>query len=152
MSKKSFIAALIAVMSSAVIVLSFSACGSDSRNTEYIDGTYTGRSSDFKEDESGNGAGYGEVTITVKDNKITECTFRTYELDGTLKDESYGADLSRENRLKAQKAVQSADKYASLIVGKSSADEVDAISGATISCNEFKEAVNDALKKAEKTS
>ena len=152
MSKKSFIAALIAVMSSAVIVLSFSACGSDSRNTEYIDGTYTGRSSDFKEDESGNGAGYGEVTIKIENNKIADCTFMMYELDGTLKDENYGADLSRENRLKAQKAVQSADKYASGVIGKSSVDDIDAISGATISCNEFKEAINDVLKKAEKTS
>lgn len=152
MKKKSYIAALLAVMSSAVIVLSLSACSSDNKTAEYIDGTYTGRSSDFEEDESGNGAGYGEVTIKIENNKITDCTFKMYELDGTLKDESYGADLSRENRLKAQKAVQSADKYASSVIGKSSANEVDAISGATISCNEFKEAVNDALKKAEKTS
>ena len=152
MSKRSFTAALIAVMSSAVMVLSFSACGSETKTSEYMDGTYTGRSSDFDEDESGNGAGYGEVTIKIEDNKITDCNFKMYELDGTLKDENYGADLSRENRLKAQKAVQSADKYSSAIIGKSSADNVDAISGATISCNEFKEAVNDALKKAEKTS
>ena len=73
-----------------------------------------------------------------------------YNLDGTLKDESYGADLSRENRLKAQKAVQSANKYASALIGKSSAEDIDAISGATISCKEFKEAVGNALKKAEK--
>lgn len=151
MSKRNYITALFAVISSAVILLSFSACSSNNKTAEYTDGTYTGKSSDFEEDESGNGAGYGEVTITVKDNKITECTFRMYELDGTLKDENYGADLSRENRLKAQKAVQSADKYSSAIIGKSSADEVDVISGATISCNEFKEAVNDALKKAEKS-
>ena len=73
-----------------------------------------------------------------------------YNLDGTLKDESYGADLSRENRLKAQKAVQSANKYASALIGKISAEDIDAISGATISCKEFKEAVGNALKKAEK--
>ena len=73
-----------------------------------------------------------------------------YELDGTMKDESYGADLSKENRLKAQKAVQSADKYAALLIKSGSIDGVDAISGATISCSEFKEAVNDALSKAAK--
>lgn len=152
MSKKSFAVTLTAFLSSALIILSCSACNSsDQKNAEYNDGTYSGRSSNFEEDESGNGAGYGEVTIKLENNKITDCTFKMYELDGTLKDESYGADLSRENRLKAQKAVQSADKYASALIGKSSADELDAISGATISCNEFKEAVNDALKKAEKS-
>lgn len=151
MSRKLFITSLLAVISSVIIVLSFSACSSDNRTAEYNDGTYTGRSSDFEEDESGNGAGYGEVSVKIENNKITDCTFKMYELDGTLKDESYGADLSRENRLKAQKAVQSADKYASALIGKSSADDIDAISGATISCNEFKEAVNDALKKAEKS-
>lgn len=116
--------------------------------SQYKDGTYTGRSTDFEADESGNGAGYGEVEITIKDNKIVDCSFKMYELDGTLKDEDYGSDLSDENRLKAQKAVQSAERYAALLVAKGSLDDVDAISGATISYNEFTEAVNDALNKA----
>ena len=114
----------------------------------YKDGTYTGRSSDFQADESGNGAGYGEVSIEIKDNKVVSCEFKLYELDGTLKDETYGADLSQENRLKAQKAVQSAEHYAAMLVDGGSLDGVDAISGATISYNEFLEAVNDALSKA----
>ena len=122
-------------------------CSSNS-NTSYKDGTYSGRSSDFEEDESGNGSGYGEVEIEIKDNKITACTFKMYELDGTLKDDQYGADLSKENRLKAQKAVQSAQRYADLLVKSGSVDDIDAISGATISYNEFKEAVKDALSKA----
>ena len=37
-----------------------------------------------------NGNGYGEVTITIKDNAITACEFKTYEENGTLKDENYG--------------------------------------------------------------
>ena len=134
-----------------VLCMGLSACGSSSEPAaaaSYKDGVYQGRSSDFEEDESGNGAGYGEVELEIKDNKVTSCTFTMYELDGTLKDETYGADLSKENRLKAQKAVQSADKYAAKLVEAGSIDEVDAISGATISCNEFKEAVNDALKQA----
>lgn len=152
MIKKRFSVILTVFLSSALIVLSCSACNnSDNKNAEYSDGTYSGRSSNFEEDESGNGAGYGEVSIKIENNKISECSFKMYNLDGTLKDENYGADLSRENRLKAQKAVQSADKYASAIIGKGSADDIDAISGATISCNEFKEAINDALKKAEKS-
>ena len=128
-------------------------CG-DSKSSapaSYRDGTYNGRSSDFEADESGNGAGYGEVELTIRDGKISDCSFVLYELDGTVKDDTYGADLSRENRLKAQKAVQSAPKYAALLVEKGSLDQVDAISGATISFNEFKEAVSDALSKAAET-
>lgn len=151
MSRKKLLNLLLMLTASAIIVLSLSACGSSEKKTaEYNNGTYSGRSSNFEEDESGNGAGYGEVSIRIENNKITECTFKLYNLDGTIKDETYGADLSRENRLKAQKAVQAGDKYAAAVIGKSSADEVDAISGATISCKEFKEAVSEALKKAEK--
>ena len=136
-----------------VLMLLLTACGGgSSTNTpaNYADGTYSGRSSDFEEDESGNGSGYGEVEIEIKGNKIISCTFLMYELDGTLKDSTYGADLSKENRLKAQKAVQSADKYAEMLVKSGSLDGVDAISGATISYNEFLEAVKDALNKAAK--
>lgn len=151
MIKRKKTAVLLSVLLSAIMVTAFAACsGGNERSAEYKDGTYTGRSSDFAEDESGNGAGYGEVSIKLENNKITECEFKMYNLDGTIKDETYGAELSRENRLKAQKAVQSADKYAAAVIGKGSADDIDAISGATITCSEFKEAVNDALKKAEK--
>lgn len=114
----------------------------------YADGTYTGRSSDFQADESGNGAGYGEVELTLSGNRVVACTFALYELDGTKKDETYGAGLSQENRLKAQKAVQAADKYAQSLAEQGSLEGVDAISGATISHSEFIEAVNDALSKA----
>ena len=133
----------------AVLAASLLACGTKTAtHTSFADGTYTGRSSDHEEDESGNGSGYGTVELVIKDNRIASCTFTMYELDGTLKDDTYGADLSKENRLKAQKAVQSADKYAEMLVNGGTLDGVDAISGATISYNEFIEAVNDALDKA----
>ncbi len=149
MKKRLTISAVI--LSAAVLLLSAAGCSGESKAKAYQNGTYTGRSSDFKEDEEGNGSGYGEVEIEIKDNKITACTFKMYELDGTLKDENYGAGLTQENRLKAQKAVQSAGKYSALIEKSGSLEGVDAISGATISYEELKEAVNDALKKAEKT-
>lgn len=139
-------------MSAAAVLLiaavSMAACGKTAAVTGYADGVYSGRSSDFQEDESGNGAGYGEVELEIKDNAVVACTFKMYELDGTLKDENYGSDLSKENRLKAQKAVQSADKYAAQLIDVGQPDGVDAISGATISYNEFLEAVEDALSKA----
>ena len=136
---------------SLVMALMMTGCGESSSEPAakgYKDGTYSGRSSDYEEDESGNGAGYGTVELEIKDNKIVSCTFKMFELDGTQKDESYGADLSKENRLKAQKAVQSAAKYAQALVSAGSLDGVDVITGATISYNEFKEAVNDALNQA----
>ncbi len=139
----------IALLLLCVTCLSVIACGKSTKPANYADGVYSGRSSDFQEDESGNGAGYGEVTIEIQNNRIVSCTFKMYELDGTLKDETYGADLSKENRLKAQKAVQSAEKYAEMLVNAGALDGVDAISGATISCKEFREAVEQALKKAE---
>ena len=139
---------LIVLLCVLTLVFSLAACGGEKKPSSYADGTYTGRSSNFEEDESGNGAGYGEVEIVIKNNRIVSCTFKMYELDGTLKDESYGADLSKENRLKAQKAVQSVEKYASRLVEAGGLDGVDAISGATISYNEFIEAVNNALSKA----
>ena len=133
----------------AAMTMLLTACGEDKKAAvTYQDGHYEGRSSDFAEDESGNGSGYGAVSIDIASGKITACEFTMYELDGTVKDETYGSDLSKENRLKAQKAVQSAPKYAASLVEKGSLDDVDAISGATISYNEFKEAVNDALTKA----
>ena len=134
----------------AVLMVSVMAtgCGGSKKAANYKDGTYSGRSSDYEDDEDGNGSGYGTVEITIKDNKVVACTFEMYELDGTLKDDSYGADMSKENRLKAQKAVQSAEKYAQMLVEAGMPDDIDAISGATISHNEFLEAVDDALAKA----
>ena len=132
------------------LVLGLVSCGSkeEKEETKYKDGTYTGRSSDFNSDEDGNGAGYGEVEITIKDGSIASCDFVLYELDGKVKDETYGEDLSDENRLKAQKAVKAAERYSALLVDGNNLDGVDALSGATITYNEFTEAVKDALSKA----
>ncbi|MBQ7371636.1 MAG: FMN-binding protein [Blautia sp.] len=137
-------------------VLALSGCGGGSKEVSYKDGTYTGKSQIHIDegDEEGNGNGYGEVTLTIKDNVITECEFLTYEEDGTQKDEDYGksSDSSGSHRdyyNKAQKAVQAASKYAEQLVETGSLKEIDAITGATINYHEFQEAVEDALKQAE---
>ena len=131
--------------------------GGSSKEVSYQDGTYTGRSEIHIDegDEEGDGNGYGEVTLTIKDNVITDCEFLTYEEDGTLKDEDYGksSDSSGSHRdyyNKAQKAVGAAAKYAAQLVETGDLKAVDAISGATINYEEFQEAVEDALKQAEK--
>lgn len=142
--------ALIIAMA-ALCALSFTGCG----EKNYSDGTYTARSQEYinDEDDSTAGNGYGEVTLTIKDNSITACTFKTFELDGTPKDEDYGKEngeiKNKDFYNKAQKALAACDKYAEQLVSKGSIDEVDAISGATVNYNEFTEAVDEALKQAE---
>ena len=145
----------------AVMALGLTACGGSSSKS-YADGTYTGQSAmyyaaDFAtedDDESDDTAnGYGEVVITIKDGAIAECTFATYEEDGTLKGEDYGMQdgeiKNRDYYNKAQKANAARDEYAAQLVEAGSAKDVDCISGATINYNEFLDAVDAALEQAE---
>lgn len=126
-------------------------CGQSEAN--YKDGTYEGKSEVYTNDDgSEDGNGYGEVTITIKDNQIVDCTYKTYEPDGTEKGEDYGKEggsiANRDYYNKAQKAIAACDEYASQLASSGSLDGIDAISGATINYNEFVDAVNDALDKA----
>lgn len=140
---------LLLILSAGCMILS--GCGAKN----YADGTYSARSPEYhnedENDDSGNG--YGVVTLTVKDNQITECEFKTYELNGTLKDTEYGKEngeiANKDFYNKAQKAVGACDQYAAALVSKGNIKDVDAISGATINYSEFKEAVKLALKDAE---
>lgn len=127
------------------------ACGDS--NASYQDGTYEGQSSVYtSEDGSDDDSGYGVVSLTIKDGAITACTYQTYEPDGTLKDESYGMEggkiANRDYYNKAQKAVAACEEYASQLVQSGSAKDVDAITGATINHDLFREAVDDAMSKA----
>lgn len=129
-----------------------SGCGG---NKSYKDGTYTAQSSlyeSLEEGEDEGGEGYGVVTITVKDNVITDCEFTTYMPDGTVKDEEYGKQngeiANQDYYNKAQRAVRASENYAQQLAAKGTLDGVDAISGATISYGEFQEAVELALDQA----
>ena len=144
--KHSRILALLLVMALAATVLA--GCGgADS----YKDGTYTGKSTVFEGDE-GEGDGYGVVTLTIEGGAITACDFKTYEPDGTLKDEDYGKQngeiANRDYYNKAQKALAGANEYAKILVEVGDYHAIDSISGATISYNQFMEAVDDALYQA----
>ncbi|SDB08857.1 Major membrane immunogen, membrane-anchored lipoprotein [Ruminococcaceae bacterium FB2012] len=134
----------------ALCAVSFASCGSKT----YKDGTYTGKSAEFSEDQEGGGSGYGEVTLTIKDGKVTECKFETFELDGTPKGEDYGKEggeiKNRDYYNKAQKANAARAYYAAELVNKGNTDEIDAVSGATINFDQFKQAVAVALSEAEK--
>ncbi|MBQ7990841.1 MAG: FMN-binding protein [Oscillospiraceae bacterium] len=137
--KKIFIIAAAALM--------LTACGSS-----YKDGTYEGRSEIREGNEGGYGDGYGVVKLTIKDNTITACEYKTYQTDGTLKDEEYGKQngeiANADFYNKAQRPVKACDQYAADLVANGKLDAVDAVSGATITYDEFREAVKDALRQA----
>ncbi len=136
----------------AMVASLISGCGSS--NVSYKDGVYTGQSSVYESDDgTDNGNGYGVVTITIEDGIISDCTYQTYEEDGTLKDEEYGKEdgriANKDYYNKAQKANAACAEYANMLVANGQLDGIDAISGATINYNEFVEAVEDALAKAQ---
>lgn len=123
-------------------------CKDSSGDAGYKDGTYTGKSS---EDDRGT---YGEATITVKDNKITDCNYVTWQKDGTIKDENYGkvnGEISNQDYYnKAQLAVKAMKQYAEKLAEAGRPEAVDAVSGATIAYGQFNEAVRNALDEAKK--
>jgi major membrane immunogen (membrane-anchored lipoprotein) len=127
----------------AVATLSLGACGGSGNVETHEDGVYTGVSS---EDDDG---AYGEVTIIVEGGAITDCTFVTWQKDGSFKDENYGkvnGEISnRDFYDKAQLAVAAMAQYADALVETQSPDAVDAVSGATIAHGQFLEAVADAF-------
>ena len=143
---------IIFILVAALACMALAGCGED--EVTYADGTYTGESSIYENDDgTDDGNGYGVVTITIEDGIITACEFYTYEPDGTLKDDDYGMEggevANRDYYSKAQKAVAAAEEYASMLVEYGSLDEIDAISGATVNYNSFVEAVENALAQAE---
>ena len=133
-----------------MILICLAGCGG---SASYKDGTYTGQSAMYEGEDDGSGAGYGVVSLTLKDNKITACEYNTYELDGTLKGEDYGKKegsvANKDFYNKAQKAVAACDKYAENLVLSGNVNDVDAISGATINYQQFVEAADAALAQAE---
>lgn len=140
-----------------VLAAAMTACvlsGCSGKKVSYKDGTYEAQSSVYENDDgTDDGNGYGVVSVTITDGKISDCTFTTYEKDGTLKDEDYGKEggriANKDYYNKAQKANAACAEYASMLVQNGQLDGIDSISGATINYNEFKEAVGLALKEAQ---
>ncbi|MDR1000503.1 MAG: FMN-binding protein [Clostridiales bacterium] len=141
--KKRIIAAVFTIMLALPLLFG---CKGNSRDAAYKDGAYVGKSG---EDDQG---AYGEVTLTIKDGEITACEFVTWQKDGTIKDENYGKvndEISSQDYYdKAQLAVKAMRQYAQRLVEVQNAEDVDAISGATIAFDQFQEAVGEALENA----
>lgn len=112
----------------------------------YKDGTYTAQSSpDWR-------GGVGEINLTILEGKIVKADYRGIQKDGKPKDADYGKTNGKienpEFYKKAQVAVKASAQYGPQLLEKQSLDEVDAISGATVSYQQFMEAGQKALDQA----
>ena len=112
------------------------------------DGTYNAESSENSE------YGHGKIAITIKDHKIESATYFGVDKDGTIKGEDYGTKNGQvsdaQNYKKAQNAVKANATYGAQLVERQQPGKVDAISGATISYEQFIEASTKALDEAKK--
>ncbi len=112
----------------------------------YKDGTYTAKSSP---DERG---AVGEITLVIANRQIVKADYKGIKKDGTLKDEDYGKTNGKiENQefyKKAQQALKASAAYPVKLVETQNVEAIDAISGATVSYQQFSEAVKKALKQA----
>jgi major membrane immunogen (membrane-anchored lipoprotein) len=136
-------AAICAALSLAVAAI----CGCGGPSVKDLeDGVYTGVSG---EDDDG---AYGEVTITIKDGAVESCEFVTWQSDGSAKGEDYGkvnGEISNQEFYdKAPLAVKALRQYADDFVETQDVAGIDAVSGATVSYGQFRDAVGDALAAA----
>jgi major membrane immunogen (membrane-anchored lipoprotein) len=140
---------LMVPLSVIALLLCLTACGGGSSEAAptYKDGTYTAQSSP---DDEGS---YADITVTVAGGRITACEFVTWEKDGTVKGEDYGkvggVIANRSYYEKAQVAVEAMSDYARQLVSTGDPLRVDAISGATISYDQFVESAREALRGAQ---
>lgn len=108
------------------------------------DGTYTAESS---RDEK---LGKSVLTLTIKDKKIVNAQFTGYDLLGNEKNETYGSLLGEGDYKKAQVAAKAIKNYPEQLLQTQDLYKVDAISGASISYEQFKETAEKILDDAKK--
>lgn len=96
------------------------------------DGTYTART---EPDDHGY---YGEIEITITDNKITEVNYDEKDQEGNPKGENYPYPLGPESE----------DRYEEQLLEKQNPEQVEVVTGATQTWERFKEAARKALQEA----
>mgnify|MGYP000901492488 CR=1 FL=1 len=94
--------------------------------------------------------GYSHVELTIENGAITKVVHTGFDKDGKQKDENYGADKPEGVRKKAQNAYKAIGSYASQLESKKDLAKIDAIAGATVSYDQFNEAVAKAVEAAKK--
>lgn len=107
------------------------------------DGTWTAESSTHKL------LGKSVISLTIQDHKITKVVFTGYTIDGRIKAEDYGQDEQSSGLMKkAQLAVKAMKSYAAQLQEYQELSKVDAVTGATVSYQQFNEAARKAIEKA----
>ncbi len=117
------------------------------KSIKYKDGVYKSFAN-IKDDWGGT----AEVEIKIKEGKIVECTFLSYEKNGNLKGPEYGkvdGVIKNMGLYKiAQASILRAAEYGQKLIETQNIDDVDVIAGASISYKLFKDAVENALQGA----
>ena len=108
------------------------------------DGTFSADSAEHSQ------LGHSHVELTIAGGAITKVVHTGFDKDGKQKDENYGADKPEGVRKKAQTAYKAIGSYASQLESKKDLAKVDAIAGATVSYDQFNEAVAKAVEAAKK--
>ena len=108
------------------------------------DGTFSADSAEHPQ------LGHSHVELTIAGGAITKVVHTGFDKDGKVKDENYGADKPEGVRKKAQNAYKAIGSYASQLESKKDLTKVDAIAGATVSYDQFNEAVAKAVEAAKK--
>ena len=108
------------------------------------DGTFAADSAEHAQ------LGHSHVELTIEGGAITKVVHTGFDKDGKPKDENYGADKPEGVRKKAQVAYKAIGSYASQLESKKDLTKVDAIAGATVSYDQFGEAVAKAVEAAKK--
>lgn len=138
MLKKILVKRVLVLFTALISVLSLVSCGS----APLKDGVY-------KKTSTTDEHGYIEVVITVKEGNIAECTMKMFNPDGSEKGEDYGKNDGNPRLFElAQKAMKEASKLPGLLLEKGDIDEVDALSGATKTYNQFKAVVTEMIEEA----
>lgn len=106
------------------------------------DGVWKGESSAHEK------IGKSVVEITIKDHKITQVVHTGVDKNGNVKDEHYGEGKDETHAKRAQLALKAIKSYGAQLQERGELGKVDAISGATISYQQFNEAAKAAIEQA----
>jgi uncharacterized protein with FMN-binding domain len=107
---------------------------------EYKDGTYTKRGPDWE-------FGYETVEVTIAGGEVTNVILRRLQTDGTEVNYDEWTGANNRPNLKQMRI-----DLANEIIQKQSAEQVDAITGATVTTQNGINAVKQALEDAKKTN
>jgi len=125
-------------------------CGNENTaektNIKYRDGVYV---ADSTKDEWG---GKVSVTLIIKNGTIAECDMKNLDKDGQEKGDDYGkknGKIENEGIYKiAQEAVKNSSEYTNEFLRVKDIELVEVVSGATVTYNSFKEAIEKCLQQA----